>query len=108
MKKDKSKNVFGYIFLVLFMTFSAIFIMVNLGYYEYSNYTKKVFTEEQIKKFEEDISNGVALDINDYLVEEKIVSTNGQIGLKISKLIGKISRIGIEKIFELLNKVVET
>ena len=108
MKEVKGKKIFGYIFLVLFMTFTAVFIMVNLGYYEYSNYTKRVFTEEQIKKFEEDIKNGIALDINDYLIEEKTVDVNGQLGLKLSQIIGDISRITIEKIFELLNKVVET
>lgn len=108
MKEDKKIKVVKYIFLVLFMTYSAIFMMVKLGYYEYSNYTKKVFTEEQIKKFEEDIKNGINLDINDYLVDEKKVTNKKQIGLKISEIIGDISRKSIEKIFNLLNKVIES
>lgn len=108
MKEDKKTNILKFTFLVLFMTYTAIYIMVNLGYYEYSNYTKKVFTEEQIKKFEEDIKNGVELDINEYLVEEKDLSSRKQIGLKISEFIGDCSKKSIEEIFKLLNKVIET
>lgn len=108
MKEDKKGNILKFVFLVFFMTYAAIYIMVNLGYYEYSSYTKKVFTEEQIKKFEEDIKNGIQLDINDYLVEEENVSKNKQIGLKISEFIGNCSKKSIEEIFKLLNKVIET
>lgn len=108
MKEDKKLIIAKYILLVLFMTYCAIYIMVGLGYYEYSNYTKKVFTEEQIKKFEEDIKNGVELDIESYLVDIKEVSYEKQIGLKISEFIGDCSRFGIKQIFKMLNKIVET
>ena len=107
MKKNSSK-ILSFLFLVLFISYTAIYIMVNLGYYEYSNYNKKVFTEEQIKKFEEDIKNGVILDATEYLVREDIVNTKKQLGLKISELIGVVSRKSIEEIFKLLNKFVET
>lgn len=108
MKKDNKLKIFKYVMLVLFVSYAAIYIMVNLGYYEYSNYNKKVFTEEQIKKFEEDVKNGVVLDASEYLVREDNINTKKQLGLKVSELIGKISRKGIEEIFKLLNKVVET
>ena len=108
MKKDNKLKIFKYVFLVLFVSYTAIYIMVNLGYYEYSNYNKKIFTEEQIKKFEEDVKNGVVLDASEYLVREDNVNTKKQLGLKVSEFIGKISRKGIEEIFKLLNKVVET
>lgn len=108
MKEGKKNRVFSYLFLTLFVTYTAIYLMVNLGYYEYTNYTKKVFTEEQIEKFEEDIKNGVPLDINEYLVNDDVVNTKKQLGLKVSELIGKIARKSIIGIFELLNKIVET
>lgn len=108
MKEGKKNKIFNYIFLILFVTYTAIYLMVNLGYYEYANYTKKVFTEEQIRKFEEDVKNGIALDINEYLVSEDIVNTKKQFGLKVSEFIGKMARKSITGIFELLNKVVET
>ena len=41
MKKDNKLKIFKYVFLVLFVSYTAIYIMVNLGYYEYSNYNKK-------------------------------------------------------------------
>ncbi|HPF82778.1 MAG TPA: hypothetical protein PLV83_01215 [Bacilli bacterium] len=107
-ENKKTNNVIKYIFLIIFMTYTAIFVMVNMGYYEYSNYTKKVFTEEQIKKFENDIKSGIELDINNYLVDEKEVFSKKQIGSKISEFIGNCSKTGIEKIFKLLNKVIET
>lgn|SRR5574344_1324895 len=108
MKEDKKNKVLKYILLILFMTYTAVYAMVNLGYYEYSSYTKKVFTEEQIKKFEDDIKNGKVLDINEYLVDQKSVSTKKQIGLKISEFIGDCSKKSIEELFKLLNKVIET
>lgn len=108
MKEESKIKIFRFIFLILFITYTAIFIMVKLGYYEYSNYTKKVFTEEQIRKFEEDIKNGVALDINEYMVEQKEVITKKQLGTKVSKFIGVCSRKTIEEIFKLLNKVIES
>ena len=108
MKEIKKEKVIKYIVLVLFFTYSAIFIMVNLGYYEYSNYTKKVFTEDQIKKFEEDIKNGIELDMNEYLVDQKSYDNKKRIGLKISEFIGDCSRKSIKEIFKILNKIVET
>lgn len=108
MKEDKKIKIFKYLFLISFMTYAAVYTMVNLGYYEYSNYTKKVFTEEQIEKFEDDIKNGKVLDINEYLVDEKSISTKKQVGLKISEFIGNCSKKSIEELFKLLNKVIET
>ena len=108
MKETKKHNIFRYIFLVLFVSYTAIYLMVNLGYYEYANYTKKTFTEEQIKKFEEDVKNGVVLDVNYYLVREDVVNTKKQLGLKVSEFIGKVARKSIIGMFELLNKVIET
>lgn len=108
MKKDDKFKIIKYIFIVLFASYTAIYIMVNLGYYEYTNYNKKVFTEEQIKKFEEDIKNGIVLDANEYLVQEDTVNREKQMGLKVSEMIGVISRKSIEEIFKLLNKFVET
>ena len=42
----KLNKVFGYIFLVLFMTFFTLYTAGKAGYYEYTQNKKKVFTEE--------------------------------------------------------------
>lgn len=107
MKENKKAAVFKFIFIVLFVTFSAIYIMVSMGYYEYSNYTKKVFTEEQIKKFENDIKTGKKLDINDYLVDSNEVIMKKQIGNRVSELIGFCAKGSIIGIFKFLNKIIE-
>jgi Na+(H+)/acetate symporter ActP len=107
--KDKTiTKVFKYIILVLFMMYFAIFVMVNLGYYEYASYKKKVFTEEQIARYEEDIKNNVDIDIEDYLVdEEDFQDRPKRIGLRISEFISKSCKQSVSGIFKFLNDVLE-
>lgn len=107
--KDKTiAKVFKYIILVLFMMYFAIFVMVNLGYYEYASYKKKVFTEEQIARYEEDIKNNVDIDIEDYLVdEEDFQDRPKRIGLRISEFISKGCKQSVSGIFKFLNDVLE-
>ncbi len=107
--KDKAiAKAFKYLVLVLFMMYFAIFVMVNLGYYEYASYKKKVFTEEQIAKYEEDIKNNVDIDIEDYLVEEEDFQDRPKrIGLKISEFISNSCKQSVSGIFKFLNDVLE-
>lgn len=107
--KDKTLiKVFNYLLLVLFMMYFAIFVMVNLGYYEYAYYKKKVFTEEQIAKYEEDIKNNVNIDINDYLVdEEDFQDRPKRLGLKISEFISDSCKQSVKIVFKFLNDVLE-
>jgi hypothetical protein len=107
MKDKPIMKLFKYLFLILFMMYFAIFVMVNLGYYEYASYKKKVFTQDQIKKYEEDIKNNVHIDIEDYLVdEEDFQEKPKRIGLKISELISNGCKEGVSEVFNFLNKVV--
>lgn len=107
--KDKTIiKVFNYMLLVLFMMYFAIFVMVNLGYYEYASYKKKVFTEEQIAKYEEDIKNNVNIDINDYLVdEEDFQDKPKRMGLKISEFISNSCKQSVKGVFKFLNGVLD-
>ena len=69
--------------------------------YEYRQHEKKVLTEEQIKKFESDVKNGVEIDINDYVFKEKDYSN------KIVKINDKISDVieyGFKKAFNYVLK----
>lgn len=104
----KLNKVFWYIFLVLFMAFSTLYSAGKAGYYEYTQSQKKVFTEEQIKKFEEDVALGKEVDIEDYLVvKENFQGKDKRIGLKISEFIGIYTKLAIDKIFKILTKLVE-
>lgn len=104
MKAKKSIGVF--MIGTVSVVFSIIYLMSNVGYYEYSNQNKKIYTEEQIKEFEQDIENGVEIDIKNYIDIEG-TEVREQLSLKISKFIGGISKYCIKEIFKLLNKVVE-
>lgn len=102
--KEVSIKLFKLFILVLFIIYTAIYTMVNMGYYEYSNYKKKVLTEEQIKKFEEDIKLGREVDLEKYYIEEDIINTKPKkVGLIISETICDYVSKGVRKIFSMLN-----
>ena len=107
MDDKKKNNLSRFIVMILFASFSFVYAMANMGYYEYRNHNKRVMTDEQIEKFEEDIKNGVELDLNNYVSNDTSIIKK-QVSLKISKLIGNISQKTIRKIFKILNKIVET
>jgi len=107
MNKKLSK-VFWYIFLILFMCFSTLYTASKAGYYEYTQNQKKVLTEQQIKKFEQDVAMGKEVDIEDYLIiKENFQGKNKRMGLKISEFIGTYTKLGVDKIFKILTKLVE-
>lgn len=108
MKNKKLNKFFWYVFLILFMAFTTLYTAGKAGYYEYTQNQKKIFTEEQIKKFEEDVFLGKEVDINDYLViKENFQDEKKRLGLKASEFIGVYTKIGIDKIFKMLAKLVE-
>ena len=107
MDDKKKPNISRFIVIMLFASFSFVYAMANMGYYEYQNHNKRVMTDEQIIKFEEDIKKGVELDLNNYVTSDTSIIKN-QISLKLSKFIGNISQKTIRKIFKILNKIVET
>ncbi|HHW68965.1 MAG TPA: hypothetical protein GX747_01310 [Tenericutes bacterium] len=96
-------------FWVLFISFCALYISQATGYYEYELHKKVIFTEEQIKKFENDVKNGANIDINDYLKNQNKYYQNNtsKLGLNISNFIGKNVKNGIKKTFEALSKLIE-
>ena len=101
MNKRLNK-IFWYVFLVLFMTFCTLYTAGKAGYYEYTKNQKKIFTEEQIKKFELDITMGKEVDIEDYLVvKETFQGKNKRVGLKISEFIATYTKAGVDKIFKI-------
>ena len=110
MKKTKVVNViFKYLFLMSFITFLTIYLSQATGYYEYRQYKKKELTEEQIKKFEKDISDGKEIDIESYLepvqnYENKISSAT----LAISDTIGDYMVKGIGIIFGGIGKLIDS
>ena len=82
-------NILKIIFLMIFVIYITIFFSSSNGYFEYKNREKKNLTEEQIKKFEEDVRNGEYIDINTYINTTDINYQNGfsNCGEKLSNII---------------------
>ena len=59
-------KIFNRILLVLFILFLVLYFSSNAGVIDYSSKNRKELTEQEIKKFEEDIKNGKSIDISNY------------------------------------------
>lgn len=96
-------------FWVLFVSFFALYISQATGYYEYELHKKVVFTEEQIKKFEEDVKKGQNIDISNYIEDaaKDYQNKTSKLGLNISNSIGKYVKNGIQGTFNALGKLIE-
>lgn len=109
MKKNKKNKIFKFIFMIFFMSFLVIYFSELTGYYEYQNYKKTTLTEEQIKKFEQDVKNGKEVDINKYLEKEEKKYNNklSSLSNKFSTTISDIVQSGVDNTFKFLSKFVE-
>ena len=105
----KDNKIFKFVLLVLIVIFLGLFIANNTGYYSFSLRNRKELTEEQIKKFEEDVKNGVNVDINDYLAFNEVSYQNNlsSLGNNISNIASSIIKNGIYKIFGFFSDLVE-
>lgn len=107
--KKKKFNMFKIVLFGLIFIYLIIFISADTGYYKYKNYKKTALTEEQIKKFEADIKNGVEIDINNYLIKEDY-SYKNKLSILTFKLSNKISEIvtsGVKSTFKFISKFID-
>lgn len=95
------------VILVCFI-FLVTYIIYETGYYEYKLQNRTVLTSEQMKQFELDVSNGLDVTLNDYLIDEQIDYSNRLTNLtvKVNNKLGKYLKKSIENIFKLANKFV--
>ncbi len=97
----KVTKVFKFVLLILIFVYMTIYISDRNGYFSYSNYRKSEITEEGIKRFESDIKEGKAIDIEEYIEKEKDYSNNiSRLSLGISNRLGNIIRKGIVSFFD--------
>lgn len=97
------EKIFRYGSIILVVLFLLLFFV---GDFVYRNKltTKTILTEEQIKKFEEDVKNGVNIDINDYVVRDKNYQNNvTRVNDTISSIINKV----FKQIFKYLLKSID-
>ena len=99
--KKKVSSIFKFTILTLLLIFIVIYVSDMKGYYAYSNYKKSILTEEGIRKFEEDIESGRAIDVNDYIEKDKDYSNNiSRATLKVSNKLSSFIRKGIVDFFD--------
>ena len=100
-------KIFNFVFLTLFITYITLYLANINGYYNEKKLT--TLTNEQIAKFEKDISEGNDLSINEYLKSNQKQYDNkaSNLGYNFSKTISKTLSKGIKGIFDYLNKFVD-
>ena len=104
-KKFLIKAIFG----IFFVAFVISYVIGESGYYEYELANKKYLTEEEMKKFEEDVRNGENIDLKDYTVETRKDYTNKftDVVTNTSLTINEYLKKTIQSVFGLLNKMIE-
>ena len=63
----KKHNFFKKIFILVFLLYLALFMASKTGYYEKSIKDKTYLTNNKIKEFEKDVSEGKNVDAKSYL-----------------------------------------
>ncbi|MCH5167692.1 MAG: hypothetical protein J1F35_07400 [Erysipelotrichales bacterium] len=103
MEKKKKGNWFLKTLLVLFIMFLCLYSISMNGYIENINKKKTLYTEEQIKKFETDVSNGEYLDLKDYTLVKDIDYSNkmSDFGEDLSEIIA----VTASKSIDFLNNI---
>ncbi len=107
MEKKKKNNWFLKLIGVLFVIYLSLTIAINTGYYEAKVNEKTIITEENMKKFEEDVKNGKEIDINDYIGEtvKDYSSNTSKAGIKLAKVVEKFMAEGITDMVDILKKL---
>ncbi len=101
----KKKNYFLIFMLLIFLVFLILYISKETGYYEYKAHSKSALTQEQIIKFEKDLSEGKNVTIDDYVVNDKMDYTTivGDMGYNFGKLVESFMNNGLKKTLRLFS-----
>ena len=70
------RKIFKALGIIIIFIFLYSYFIEKSGYYEYNLKNKKFLTDEQIKRFEEDVKIGNVIDINSYLEDTAIDYSN--------------------------------
>lgn len=105
----KKESIFKFILLCFIICFLVILFAGKTGYYEKKLRDNSILTEEQIKKFEEDLKNGKSVDISNYVINEnkdyttKLTSDVYSVSLKLEKTIDKIVKFIFNEVGKNIN-----
>lgn len=106
-EETSSKNYLLIVIALLFIIFLILYISGETGYYEYKVHTKTVLTEEAVKEFEKDISEGKNVKLENYIKTEKVDYSNpvSNTGYNAGLIIEKLMNKGIKKTVKILNSL---
>ena len=105
----KKESIFKFILLCFIICFLVILFAGKTGYYEKKLRDNSILTEEQIKKFEEDLKKGKNVDISNYVINEnkdyttKLSSDVYSVSLKLEKTIDKIVKFIFNEVGKNIN-----
>lgn len=105
----KKESIFKFILLCFIICFLVILFAGKTGYYEKKLRDNSILTEEQIKKFEEDLKNGKDVDISNYVINKnkdyttKLTSDVYSVSLKVEKTIDKIVKFIFNEVGKNIN-----
>ncbi len=103
----KFKSLFKLVGGIVVILFLIIYIGQGTGYYQIAENRKVALTEEAIKRFEQDVSEGKEIVASNYLVKEKNYNNNiSMAGMKVSEIIEAGFNKFMKAIFKELENVV--
>ncbi len=110
--EDKIKlfcKFFRYAFTTFLILFVALYISQATGYYEYTMHKKMTFTEDQIKKFEQDVKDGKEIDLKVYLddTSKNYQNVTSKLGYAVSSKIEEFVEGSIENAFKILGNLIQ-
>ena len=103
------KKIIKSVFFIFFLAFVVSYIIERSGYYEYNLQNRMILTNESMKKFEEDISDGKDVTLENYTIptSKDYSSPLTKKTNKVSVGVNQVLKKGIENIFKLLGNFVK-
>lgn len=92
----KISKLFKFTVFTIIVIFFCTYFMEKTGYYEYKLQNKKILTENEMLKFENDIKEGKDVSLEDYLSNTNIdysnnlTKTTSNISIKLNKYLRSI------------------
>lgn len=105
MEDNNNSNGLLKVLLFIFVSFLIMVISKETGLYEYKVRNKTILTKEAMLKFEEDVSNGLDVSLNDYLIDkyEDYSNVVTKTGSSLNRIVETFMNKGIKKTLKVLS-----
>ncbi len=107
MPKKKKPSILWRIFCLLLLVYLALYIALESGYYETKMSKRTALTNENIKRFEQDVKEGKEIDLNQYIIDDNknYSNTLTKTGNKINDLIKNLLGNGLKESSQFLKSL---